>query len=253
MLKLHKLKIIKQELVAPGHRRLTLAGGINALAGQFVQVRVSETHDPFLRRPVSVHDDTGDRLVLLYRTVGRGTALLAAKNTGETLDLFGPLGSGFPLTDRPQAVVVAGGIGAAPLYYLLRTLKQAGKQVSFFYGARNKAELLLRDEYRALAANYSEATDDGSAGTRSLVTQLAAPAIASLDATVYACGPSPMLREVARLAACCGRSCYLSLEAQLACGVGACLGCVVPVRGQEKYRRVCVDGPVFAAGEVFFC
>lgn len=253
MIKLQTLEIIKQELVAPGHQRLTLAGEVAALAGQFVQVRVSETHDPFLRRPISVHDDTGDKLVLLYRTVGRGTALLAAKKAGETLDLFGPLGSGFPLTDRPQAVVVAGGVGAAPLYYLLRTLKQAGKQVSFYYGARNKAELLLRDEYSALVANYSEATDDGSAGNRALVTQLAASAIASADATVYACGPSPMLREVARLADYYGRSCYVSLEAQLACGVGACLGCVVPVRGREKYARVCVDGPVFAAGEVFFC
>jgi dihydroorotate dehydrogenase electron transfer subunit len=253
LLKLHKLKIIKQELVAPGYQRLTLAGGIAALAGQFVQVRVSETCDPFLRRPISVHHCTEDRLVLLYRTVGRGTALLAAKKAGETLDLLGPLGSSFPLTDRPSAVVVAGGIGAAPLYCLLQALKQAGKQVSFFYGARNQAELLLRDEYRALVANYSEATDDGSAGTRAVVTQLATPAFASLDATVYACGPSPMLREVARLADYYGRSCFVSLEAQLACGVGACLGCVVPVKGQEQYRRVCVDGPVFAAGEVFFC
>jgi len=253
MLKLHTLKIIKQEPVAPGYQRLTLARGIAAQAGQFVQVRVSETLDPFLRRPISVHDAAEDRLVLLYRTVGRGTALLAAKKAGETLDLLGPLGSSFPLTDRAQAVVVAGGIGAAPLYYLLRTLKRAGKQVSFFYGARTEAELLLREEYRALATNYSEATDDGSAGSRALVTDLAAPAIASLDATVYACGPSPMLKEVARLADYYGRSCFVSLEAQLACGVGACLGCVVPVRGQEKYRRVCVDGPVFAAGEVFFC
>ncbi|MBT9142650.1 MAG: Dihydroorotate dehydrogenase B (NAD(+)), electron transfer subunit [Dehalococcoidia bacterium] len=253
MLKLQKLEIIKQESVAPGHQRLTLAKGINALAGQFVHVRVSETYDPFLRRPISVHDCTEGRLVLLYRTVGRGTELLAAKKAGETLDLLGPLGNSFPLTDRPQAVVVAGGIGAAPLYYLLRSLKQAGKQVSFFYGARNEAELILRDEYRALVANYSEATDDGSAGTRALVTHLAAPVIAGLDATVYACGPSPMLKEVARLADCYGRSCFVSLEAQLACGVGACLGCVVPVKGREKYRRVCVDGPVFAAGEVFFC
>lgn len=253
MSKMHMLEIIKQETVAPGYQRLTLAGEINALAGQFVQVRVSATYDPFLRRPISIHDAAEDRLVLLYRTAGRGTALLAAKKAGETLDLLGPLGNGFPLTDQKQAVVVAGGIGAAPLYYLLRTLKKAGKQVSFVYGARNKTELLLREEYRELAANYSEATDDGSAGSRALVTDLAAPIIAGLDATVYACGPLPMLREVARLADCFDRSCFVSLEAQLACGVGACLGCVVPVKGSEKYRRVCVDGPVFAAGEVFFC
>lgn len=252
MVKLFTLEIIKQETVAQGYRRLILAGGIAALPGQFVQLQVSETYDPLLRRPISVHDCTEEKLVLLYRIVGRGTALLAAKKAGEMLNLLGPLGRGYSLNDRPQAVVVAGGVGAAPLYYLLRALQQAGKQVSFFYGARNRAELFLCDEYKDLAENYYEATDDGSAGTRALVTELAVPALAGLDATVYACGPLPMLREVARLAKLYGRPCYVSLEAQLACGVGACLGCVVPVRGREQYRRVCVDGPVFAAEEVFF-
>lgn len=252
MNKLHNLEIISQETPAPGYRKMTLAGGIEARPGQFVQVSTNDTYDPLLRRPISVHDCSEDTLSLLYRTAGRGTALLAAKTAGETVGLIGPLGSGYPDCSRPEAVVVAGGIGAAPLYYLLKRLQQAGRRVHFFYGGRTEAELLLRDQFRALATHYYEATDDGSAGNRGFVTTVAAAAIGGLDADIYACGPSPMLREVARLAKEKEKNCFVSLEAHMACGVGACLGCVVPVSGEEQYKRVCVDGPVFAAGEVFF-
>ncbi|MCR3923531.1 MAG: dihydroorotate dehydrogenase electron transfer subunit, partial [Firmicutes bacterium] len=152
--------------------------------------------------------------------------------------------------EQSDAIVVAGGMGAAPLLYLLRTLRAAGKSVSFFYGARSASELVLRDQYCGLASVYGEATDDGSQGQHGRVTELISEEMLGKKPALYACGPEPMLRAVAQLAQEHHCRCFVSLEAHMACGVGACLGCVVPISSGE-YARVCVDGPVFAAEEVF--
>jgi dihydroorotate dehydrogenase electron transfer subunit len=248
---LFDLEIIAHESIAAGYRRLTLAGDIGARPGQFVQVQVSTTLDPLLRRPISVHDADRERLVLLYRVAGRGTELLSGRQAGETVNLLGPLGTGFPMENSPEAILVAGGIGAAPLFYLLKKLTEAGKRTTFLYGGAHAGELLLREPCRSLATVYEEATDDGSAGHHGFVTVLAAQAMAAVDGVVYACGPEAMLRETARLAAKSGRECFVSLEAHMACGVGACLGCVIAAAGGDGYRRVCVDGPVFPAREVY--
>lgn len=243
------LQIEKQEKVAENIRRLTLSGNIAAKPGQFVQVEVSATHDPYLLRPISVHASGGNHISLLYRVAGRGTELLAKKNAGESLQVVGPLGNGFPVTQRPSAVVIGGGIGAAPLYYLLAALRNAGKEIFFFFGAKNKDELFLLKEYQQLATHFATATDDGSAGFHGLITELAKPVIEEQDADIYACGPILMLRAVSQIAKTANRQSYVSLEAKMACGVGACLGCVVPIGG--GYKRVCVDGPVFRGEEVF--
>ncbi|EEG78197.1 dihydroorotate dehydrogenase electron transfer subunit [Dethiobacter alkaliphilus] len=250
MTKKMSLEIISHQQVGSQVRRLVLRGKTGARPGQFVQVAVGETHDPYLRRPISVHDCSEDSLTLLYRAAGRGTTLLSAKNAGDTVDIVGPLGNGFPHHKGP-AVVVAGGIGAAPLYYLLRSLREAGQDVYFFYGARTKDELVMQKDYENLVSEYAEATDDGSAGYHGFVTELAQKAIAQREAHVFACGPEGMLRQVSAIAARYNRTCYVSLEARMACGVGACLGCVVPVGTSGEYKRVCVDGPVFAGREVF--
>ncbi|HZK25149.1 MAG TPA: dihydroorotate dehydrogenase electron transfer subunit [Oscillospiraceae bacterium] len=245
-----EMEIIKHQAVSPEVRRLTLAGEITAQPGQFVQVGVTTSYDPFLKRPLSVHDWRAGELTLLYRLAGRGTCLLSAKKVGESVTVVGPLGQGFPLGGQRPAIVVAGGIGAAPLFFLLRSLQAAGKEVTFFYGARSAAELVLREQFQALATSYVEATDDGSLGRKGLVTDLLQAALLTDKADIYACGPEPMLRAVAKLAAGYQCRCYVSLEAQMACGVGACLGCVIPSTN-GTYVRVCVDGPVFAAEEVF--
>jgi dihydroorotate dehydrogenase electron transfer subunit len=251
MKKLFELEILKHERISTDTMRLTLGGDIGARPGQFVQVQVSATKDPLLRRPLSIHNADGDKLVLLYRKAGRGTSLLQEKRVGDTISLLGPLGTGFTFGNSSEAMVVAGGIGAAPLYYLLRTLAASGKNVSFFYGAKSSDELLLREEYRALATTYREATDDGTAGQHGFVTDLVKTDIARLDGAIYACGPDLMLHAVAQLAREHDKECFVSLEAHMACGVGACLGCVVSAGPQGDYRRVCVDGPVFNAREVF--
>lgn len=244
------MEIVQQEKVGKDIYRLTLAGGLAAVPGQFVQVGVSSTADPLLKRPFSIHYCNGSRLVLLYQVTGRGTNLLAAKKEGEILEVTGPLGRGFPLPEEGRAVVVAGGMGAAPLYYLLHALKSAGRDVTFLYGARTAAALVLQEQYRSLVRHYAAATDDGSFGRQGPVTELLQEELSRRPGVVFACGPEPMLREAAAIAAGFNSRCFVSLEARMACGVGACLGCVIP-GADGRYRRVCADGPVFAAEEVF--
>lgn len=246
-------QIIDHHTVAPGVRRMKLSGRLRAAPGQFVHVRITESSDPLLRRPFSIYDCCENSFSLLYRITGKGTLFLSEKRAGEMLDVLGPLGNGFLLTKAPEAVLIAGGMGIAPLFFLYRELASDGKTCHLFMGAKNKSELYLYDELIRLVPGLQVSTDDGSSGYHGLVTELAASAIAGMEAPVYACGPGPMLQETARLCTGCQRELFLSLEAYMACGVGACLGCTVAVRlGKEThYRRVCVDGPVFRGEEVF--
>lgn len=243
------LLAIRENRVVSGNTRLmVLDGKLDARPGQFLQVRVSGTFDPLLRRPLSIHDAGGGEVRLLYREVGRGTALLAGKRPGEFLDVLGPLGNGFPAVNGENAVLVAGGLGMAPLYFLARRLFEAGKQVYFLLGARQAADVYIPDKLPGLVRRLLVATEDGSMGTRGMVTDLLA-GLSQKQATVFCCGPWSMMEEVTRLCAQRGWQSYVSLEARMACGVGACQGCVVlTARG---YRRVCADGPVFAGEEVF--
>jgi len=250
MMQKRQMEILEHTQLTEEIFRLTLAGGIGAKPGQFVQVGLGPTWEPFLNRPFSVHNCTKTTLSLLYRVVGHGTRLLAQKQRGSILSVVGPLGKGFPPTKRRQAVLVAGGIGAAPLYYLMRMLRAEGKDVIFLYGAKTAAQIVLEDEYRSLAREFYLITEDGTAGTKGLVTDLLPQILGENEAEIFACGPNAMLRAVAQTAAEKKLPCFVSLEAQMACGVGACLGCVVAT-ADGNYRRVCADGPVFAAEEVF--
>ena len=238
-----------------------------ALPGQFAHVLCGASHDPLLRRPFSIHDADPDsgRVAIVYEVRGRGTALLAEKRPGERLDLLGPLGNGFELPEASNRPVwlVGGGMGAAPLYLLARRIAEtAGSEcMTFSVGARTAEMHICLDEFRCfcptdLESRFWIATDDGSLGKRGLVSELLLRRVEAMDGPnppiIYACGPTAMLREVARIAKEHSLECQVSLEAKMACGVGACMGCVVKVRDGEgfKYVRVCKEGPVFDAGRV---
>jgi len=247
-------------------------------AGQFVMAKVGTCFDPLLRRPFAVHrvcqeKDTGvarrppSCIEILYRTVGRGTALLSEKKRGEAIDLFGPLGNGFHLPHRLKtAVLVAGGMGVAPLLSLAFALKE-GKDNRHptvspiaFIGGQTRNDLLCLKDFRKAGAKVTVSTEDGSGGTKGLVTDLLARFVSSLspaDAAhiaLYACGPVPMLEQVAAIARNRAIPCQVSLESSMACGVGACLGCSVPTRiNADKtvsYQRVCREGPVFDSSAI---
>jgi dihydroorotate dehydrogenase electron transfer subunit len=189
---------------------------------------------------------------VLYRIIGRGTELMAQMPAGEKLSVIGPLGNGFSQCKTEQALLVAGGIGIAPLRFLAQRLRSASREITLLAGARTK-QLLHLEGFPG--AEIITTTDDGSEGVKGPVTG-ALEACLDEDCenvTVYASGPMPMLGRVADLAALYDVPCELSLEARMACGIGACFGCAVRAIGEDgepTYLRTCKDGPVFDSRKI---
>lgn len=212
-----------------------------AQPGQFAQIYVP---GKTLRRPISICeiDRAAGTLRFVFQIRGEGTAQLAQIQEGETLDLLAPLGSGFSLGDlNRRAVFVGGGIGVPPL---LEAAKAFGKNAVVIAGFRNKDSMILKDDFEKNGNQVIIATDDGSFGHHGLVTDC----MAGLDFDViFACGPTPMLKAVCKIAAARKVPCQISLEERMACGIGACLGCACKLKrdGREFYGHVCKDGPVF--------
>jgi dihydroorotate dehydrogenase electron transfer subunit len=232
-----------------------------AKPGQFVMVRPIKSGEPLLPRPFSIHRLKGDQVELLFKVVGLGTRQLAGLKKGDLLEVRGPLGRGFDFSADQKPILVAGGMGVAPLLFLAETWKQSREKnhkgaLRIFLGARNKAEILCLKEFERAGAEIFAATEDGSLGRKGLVTRLLTTTLkdVSPDQTLFVCGPKPMLKTVRNWAVQKGISCQLSLETHMACGLGACLGCVVArKKGKEiAYVNVCQEGPVFQAQEVLW-
>jgi dihydroorotate dehydrogenase electron transfer subunit len=215
-------------------------------AGQFVNILVRPGIEPLLRRPFSVCRVDGENCEILFHRIGKGTTLLAEMKSGDEVDLIGPLGKGFHLDDPTfdTAVLVGGGLGVAPLPISTTTLLKAGKNIVTLLGART-ADLVVD----AHLLNTKVATDDGSRGFHGTVVDLARSLLEEtslLRPRFFACGPTPMLRALAALLESHAAECEVSLEGQMACGIGLCQGCPVEMRGQErKFTLMCKDGPVF--------
>ena len=210
---------------------------VTVQSGQFVDIALPGR---YLRRPISVSDVLPRGLVLYYKTVGEGTRQMAAMNPGTALELLLPLGSGFrPEKCREKALLVGGGLGAAPLYLLARELLQAGKRPTAVLGFNRADEICLAEEFRALGVPVHVATLDGSVGTKGFVTDAIAAEKLQAD-FFYSCGPLPMMKALCAALDIPGQ---VSLEERMGCGAGFCYGC--SVQTLEGPRRVCADGPVF--------
>lgn len=251
-----KAEVLDNSFVAESFKLITLSpdsGALGPLPGQFYMLESGRSTDPLLKRPFSIFrfDDGGLRF--LYRVRGRGTASIAGFNKGDVINVVGPLGKAYP-EPHGQFIAIAGGVGIASLYSFIE--KKPGKAV-LFYGARNARELLYYDEAEKLSARAFSTTDDGSAGEKGFVTDKLTEFIKSEGKSmpVYACGPHPMLKKVAEIAKQNNLKCYVSLEEHMACGIGACLGCVVKAKSFDReyeYKRVCKEGPVFDAAGVLW-
>ncbi|MBQ8051540.1 MAG: dihydroorotate dehydrogenase electron transfer subunit [Bacteroidaceae bacterium] len=213
--------------------------------GQFAQLRV-DGPGVFLRRPISIHDVEGDEISFLVQVVGEGTRWLADLKVGDRLNVVMPLGNGFSMpASEGRVLLVGGGVGVAPLLYQGKALKEQGIPFAFLLGARTKDLLLRLDAFRQLGDVYVT-TEDGSEGERGFVTQHSQLSASDGRWTmIQTCGPTPMMRAVARYAQERGIPCEVSLENKMACGVGACLCCVQQTT--EGHKCVCTDGPVFDA------
>ena len=251
-------EVVSAEEVAPGHLALRFhcpAIAAQALPGQFVHVRVNPAStDPLLRRPFSVWaaDRGAGTVDLLVQVVGRGTDLLAQLRPGAPLPMLGPLGRPFGLPATPGCIViVAGGVGVAPLTLLAEHARRDGHTVVGLLGARSADRLVGRERLAAQCGELLVATEDGSEGRPGLVTDLLAGFLRQTETRdlVCTCGPRPMMRRVAELCRAHAVPCQVSFESWMGCGVGACLGCVVPEAGGGMVR-VCRDGPVFEAERI---
>jgi dihydroorotate dehydrogenase electron transfer subunit len=253
-------RVAENRALGGGYFVLRLAGCASLAAarpGQFVMIRGAWGRDPLLPRAfslMSVAPASGTADVLA-KTVGRGTALLERSLPGAELDVLGPLGTAFPAPDADSVdLLVAGGVGLPPMY-MQGELAAAQKLVArseMLYGGRGAKDLVLLREMEAMGLALHLTTEDGSVGTKGLVTRALE---ARLDAhrgkrvRVMGCGPNAMLWAIARLAREREIPCFISLEEQMACGIGVCLGCAIPARSRP-YRYVCSNGPVFDAADV---
>ncbi len=253
-------QIIAKREIIPGTFLMTFqAPGIarQAKPGQFVMAQAQEGTDPLLRRPISLCGAADDCIELLFQVRGRGTSLMAAWEPGYRAKFLGPLGNGFMIPpDIKAAVLVAGGIGAAPLLFLARKLLgYSGIKREFYFGTKTGTELpIVEDVLKKSGFDFFFASESGFPNTfQGFITGIFArnlqlKKISIADAHIYSCGPEPMLKKVSDLALQYSMPCQVSLEARMACGVGACLGCVVQT--YDGYKRVCADGPVFESKEI---
>jgi dihydroorotate dehydrogenase electron transfer subunit len=218
--------------------------------GQFVMLRVRGGVDPLLRRPFSVCGVQNDLFHILYRVVGKGTEILSREvKKGDRLSVLGPLGRGFRVpSERGTSLLVAGGIGIAPLLFLASA--QGARPFRFMAGFASAREIIPMGEISNLPLDADISTDDGSAGHGGLVTDLLEERLRQEGGetfSIYTCGPKPMLKKIASISAGRGLPCQGSLESAMACGLGACQGCAVKAAPGEgrTYFHVCKDGPVF--------
>ena len=243
------LEIQSNEQIAKNVYRMQLCGDTaGILPGQFVNIRVQ---GQFLRRPISVCDVTevkGERLeakgmlTIIYKVVGVGTEAMSHLPVGTQLDVLTVLGNGYDLSKAGDApLLVGGGVGVPPMYMLARQLREIGKNVRVILGFNTKDEVFYEEEFRALGCDVTVTTVDGSHGVKGFVTN----ALDGQQSYYYTCGPLPMIKALIQAA---GTNGEVSMEERMGCGFGACMGCTIQTTQGPK--RVCKEGPVFAASEL---
>ena len=263
-----KAKILSKEKVAPNIFLIKLSApsvAKDALPGQFIHIKCSKDNYPLLRRPLSIHRINKEKgeIFILFQIIGEGTKLLSQREVGDNLDILGPIGNGFNIYPESRKImIVGGGIGVAPLLALCEESIRQGKEVGVLIGALKKELVIGEESFKILGAKVDVATDDGSYKHKGLVTDLLEGSIKEgwLADQLFACGPKPMLKKIGEIALQVNINYQVSLEERMACGIGACLGCVCKIKTKDKreykvkyeYKRVCVDGPVFTGSEVIW-
>lgn len=250
MIKKESMKVISVRSIAKETIEMVLQNEYisqNADPGQFLHIAVSE-HT--LRRPLSIAavNRSEETVTILFKIIGSGTERLADYNIGDSLDVLGPAGNGFPLEElRPgtDVLLIGGGIGVPPLYFLGTSLKEMGMNVQAVIGFQSKDFVFYEEKFKALGETIV-VTNDGSYGEKGFVTDMKEK-LTSFD-RYYSCGPVPMLQAVTKTFA--DKDGYLSFEERMGCGVGACYACIIHTDDESKYKKICQDGPVFRANEV---
>lgn len=256
-----KAKLVKKEQLKEDLYKFSLeAKNITEIAkpGHFIEIRVADSVEPLLRRPISIYNMDKEKgiLELIFQVKGKGTTILASRKEGEEIDLLGPLGNGtFKIKEDANVAIIGGGIGTFPLYELAKQLQQANTKVNTYIGFRSKNFVVLEEEFKQVSNKLVLTTDDGSYAQSGFAIEKLKEHLKTqkIDA-IYACGPLPMLKAVQALSIQENIPCQISLEEKMGCGIGACLGCAVKTAKSPKeapeYWHVCKAGPVFNARDV---
>ena len=245
--RVREIKKLSQEIYRLSFKSSYLAK--KSQPGQFLHLKINST---ILRRPFSIHKVENQNIFILFKVKGRGTKILSTYKEGDSLDILGPLGKGFKIYPSASVILIAGGIGIAPLLFLAQRIKKGLRFL--FFGTESKKELVALSEFKKLGFKIFVATQDGSEGVKGDVVKLFEREISSLNLSppvkLYACGSNSMLYNLAQLLKKFPYiEAFASLEQFMGCGVGACLGCVILTK--KGYKRVCQDGPVFNLKEIF--
>ena len=255
MISQEKMTVVKQKQIATNIFELTLQGQLvqGMTPGQFVHVKVSDSFEPLLRRPISIAnvDKENNEFTMIYRAEGRGTQVLSMNRVGQQVDVLGPLGNGFPVeaaAPGQTALLVGGGIGVPPLHELSKQLNARGVKTIHVLGFQSEDVCFYEEQFTALGKTYY-ATVDGSKGTKGFVTTVFDEVQPEFD-LFYSCGPLPMLRALEQYYT--DKPGFMSFEERMACGIGACFACVCNTTDsvEKDYVKVCSDGPVFPKGVV---
>jgi len=268
--------IVEQEqLAAETYRIRILVPEIarQIIPGQFVMIRPANSNDPLLGRPFALYDTYSENGVpagidIVYLVIGKLTNIMTSWSAGEPIEIWGPLGNGFPLLNVKRLDLIAGGIGQTPFLAVIREafgekkygsssrqITRPAETIRLFYGARNASYHAGLSDFEAAGAERHLSSDDGSCGFHGYVTAMYQQHLADTahPEAVFCCGPEPMMSATARICASENLACWLSLESPMACGFGACFSCVTKVRlpeGSWDYRRSCVEGPIFPAEQL---
>ncbi len=222
---------------------------VNILAGNFAEIRIDNTPDVFLRRPLSVYDvDYKNNLISFFiKIIGKGTALLQEVKSGDNVNIIYPLGNSYKTDIKGKALVIGGGSGIAPLILLGKELKNSGVEITYLLGGRTANDIHLVDDFKKYG-NVLITTEDGSLGEQGRVTDHSVFNQVTDFSKIYTCGPNPMMKAIGKIAQENKIPCEVSLENTMACGFGACLCCVTETH--EGNKCVCTEGPVFNVNDL---
>ena len=254
--------IKKEEIIKDVYKFTVEAKKIveKTLPGNFIEVRVNNQTEPFLRRPISIYNMDKEKglLEFIFQVKGKGTEILAKRQIGEKIDIIGPLGFGtFKFSKYNKIAVIGGGIGIFPLYELCKEAKEQDRKVNCYLGFRNKELVMLEEEFKSVTDKLIISTDDGTyANSGFAIDYLKADMEKEKYDCIFACGPTAMLRAIKEYADENNINCQISLEEKMGCGLGVCLGCAVKKADSPKdnpeYFHVCKGGPVFNSKDVEF-
>ncbi|MFX3674166.1 MAG: dihydroorotate dehydrogenase electron transfer subunit [Paenisporosarcina sp.] len=256
MIRQERMRVVKHKEIAHNIFEMTLIGQLvhdMKSPGQFVHIRVSDSYEPLLRRPISIASIDRETLefTMIYRAEGRGTKLLSLKKSGDEVDVLGPLGNGFPVngaSDQETVVLIGGGIGVPPLYELSKQLAKQDVRTIHILGFQTSDAVFYEEEFSQLGETHI-VTVDGTRGVQGFVTNVL-ETLSEEFSVYYACGPTAMLSALQKIMP--EKNGYLSFEERMGCGLGACFACVCKTTDQVEvaYVKVCSDGPVFPSGVV---